>query len=218
MSELKNYINNTYKDLKLYNPFFKLNKNSMPLDLKVDIDGFISEDKKLLDLVCLRALNIFNELFDENDEIFFVINKYDNYDYDIVETENGKYDTKYLYDNKTYTQDNIRINPYIKNKSILKKFNSLVTNLGKTSEVGIKNVHNYYVSCTVRDIRYKTLIRELIEHEIINNFKGMADYYIVHKQNKYVYHLCDDEWIDLSFKEDDDFEKFNKKYYKYISY
>ena len=138
MSELKSYIDNIYKDLKLYNPFCILNQNSMPLDLKFDINGFIREDKNIFDLVIYRALNIFNDLFDEDDEIFFVVNKYDEYYYDIVETENGRYDTKYLYDKPTYTQDNIRINPYIKNKNILKKFNSLVTDLGKTSQVGIK--------------------------------------------------------------------------------
>ena len=56
----------------------------------------------------------------------------------------------------------------------------------------------------------------MIEDELVNNFKGMADYYIVHKKNKYVYHLCNDEWIDLSFNKDEDFEKFKEKYSKYI--
>ena len=44
----------------------------------------------------------------------------------------------------------------------------------------------------------------------------MADYYIVHKKKEYVYHLCNDEWIDLSFNKDKDFEKFKEKYSKYI--
>lgn len=216
MSELKNYINNSYKNLKLYQSFWKVNKNTIALDLKNDINTSISQDAKALELVYLRALDIFNDLFNEEDDILFVVNKYDQYEYDIIQNEDGSYDCKYLYDKPTYTQEHIRINPYIQNKSILRKMNCVCTDLGKTSEVGIKKVHNFYISCKVKDIRYKILIRELIEDEIINHFKGMADYYIVHKEKGYVYHLCNDEWIDLSFNKNTDFKKFKEKYSKYL--
>lgn len=217
MSELKDYTNNLYIDLKLYNPFWQINKNTLALDLKNDINTLISEDAKALELVYMRALQIFNDLFDDEDDILFVVNKYDEYEYDIIQNEDGSYDCKYLYDKPTYTQKHIRINPYIHNKNILRKMNCICTDLGKTSEVGIKKVYNFYISCKVKDIRYKILIRELIEDEIINHFKGMADYYIVHKEKEYVYHLCNDEWIDLSFNKNIDFEKFREKYSKYLS-
>lgn len=217
MSKLKDYINNLYVDLKLYNPFCQINKNTLALDLESDINTLISEDAKALELVYMRALQIFNDLFDDEDDILFVVNKYDEYEYDIIQNEYGSYDCKYLYDKPTYTQKHIRINPYIQNKSILRKMNCICTDLGKTSEVGIKKVHNFYISCKVKDIRYKILIRELIEDEIINNFRGMADYYIIHKEKEYVYHLCNDEWIDLSFNKNIDFEKFKEKYSKYLS-
>lgn len=216
MSKLKNYISSSYTNLKLYNPFCKINSNTLPLDLKNNIDGLVSEDSKILDLVYLRALEIFNDLFDDEDEILFVINKYEEYQWDIIQKEDGSYDCKYLYDEPTYTQKYIRIKPYICNNGALKNLNCIVTDLGRTSEVGFKSVNNFYTNCKVRDIRYKKLIRELVEEELVNNFKGMADYYIVNKEKGYVYHLCDDEWIDLAFNKDEDFEKFKDKYSKYI--
>lgn len=216
MSELKNYISNSYINLKLYQPFCSINKNTISLDLKNDIDGLISEDNKTLDSVYLRALQIFNDLFGDEDEVLFVINKYDEYQWEIIQNRNGTYDCKYLYDEPTYTQKYIRINPYIRNKASLKKLNCIVIDLRTINEVGIKNVHNFYINCKVKDIRYRKLIRELIEEELVNNFKGMADYYIVHKGKEYVYHLCNDEWVDLSFNKDEDFEKSKEKYSKYI--
>ena len=68
------------------------------------------------------------------------------------------------------------------------------TDLGKTNDVGIKNVYNFYIDCKVKDIKYKRLIRELIEDDLVNNFKGMADYYIavsythldVYKRQNYI--------------------------------
>ena len=216
MCELKNYISNSYINLKLHQPFCSVNKNTIPLDLKKDIDGLISEDNRILDLVYSRALDIFNDLFDDEDDILFIINKYDHFQWEIIQSENGKYDCKYLYDEPSYTQKHIRINPYIGNKDLLKNLNCIATDLGKTNDVGIKNVYNFYIDCKVKDIKYKRLIRELIEDDLVNNFKGMADYYIVHKKKEYVYHLCNDEWIDLSFNKDKDFEKFKEKYSKYI--
>lgn len=38
----------------------------------------------------------------------------------------------------------------------------------------------------------------------------------MHKEKGYVYHLCNDEWVDLAFKNDDDFEFFKEKYSKYM--
>ncbi|RDY27705.1 hypothetical protein CHL78_008260 [Romboutsia weinsteinii] len=216
MSELKNYTSNLYINLKLYKPFCSINKNVISLDLKKDIDGLISNDKKILDLIYSRSLQIFNDLFDNEDDILFVINKYDEYQWEIIQSEDGSYDRKDLYDETTYTQKHIRINPYIHNKDSLKKLNCIVTDLGKINTAGIKNVHSFYTNCKVKDIRYRRLIRELIEDELVDNFKGIADYYIVHKEKEYVYHLCNDEWIDLSFNKDKDLEKFKEKYSKHI--
>ncbi len=217
MSELKRYISDFYISLKLYQPFCSINKNTIPLDLKKDIDGLISEDNRILEEVYLRALQIFNDLFKNEDEILFVVNKYDEYKWEIVQNEDGSYDCKHLYDQLTYTQKHMRIKQYIRNKDSLKKLNCVSTDLRKTNDVGIKNVYNFYTNCKVKDIKYKRVIRELIEHELVNNFKGMADYYIVHKNKEYVYHLCSDEWIDLSFNNDKDFENFKEKYSKYMN-
>ncbi|OSB09164.1 DUF3885 domain-containing protein [Paraclostridium bifermentans] len=216
MSELRKYIVNKYENLKLYQPFCRVNKNVLELDLKNNIEESIFEDSKALERVYIRALHIFKNLFNDNDNILFVINKYDEYQWEIIQNEDGEYDRKDLYCESTYTQSNLRINPYILNKIVLKNLNCIVTDLGESNEVGIQKVHNFYTSCKVKDIRYKKLIRELIEEEVVNSLKGMADYYIVHKEKGYVYHLCNDEWVDLSFKNDDDFEFFKEKYSKYM--
>jgi len=188
----------------------------LELDLKNNIEESIFEDNKALERVYIRALHIFKNLFNDNDDILFVINKYDEYQWEIIQNEDGEYGRKDLYSEPTYTQSNIRINSYIFNKIVLKNLNCIVTDLGESNEVGIKKVHNFYISCKVKDIRYKKLIRELIEEEVVNSLKGMADYYIVHKEKGYVYHLCNDEWVDLAFKNDDDFEFFKDKYSKYM--
>jgi hypothetical protein len=216
MSELKKYIVNKYEKLKLYKPFCRVNKNVLELNLKNNIEESIFEDNKALERVYIRALHIFKNLFNDNDDILFVINKYDEYQWEIIQNEDGEYGRKDLYSEPTYTQSNIRINSYIFNKIVLKNLNCIVTDLGESNEVGIKKVHNFYISCKVKDIRYKKLIRELIEEEVVNSLKGMADYYIVHKEKGYVYHLCNDEWVDLAFKNDDDFEFFKDKYSKYM--
>ncbi|RDC50627.1 hypothetical protein DVA85_17825 [Acinetobacter sp. RIT592] len=216
MSELKKYIVNKYEKLKLYKPFCRVNKNVLELNLKNNIEESIFEDNKALERVYIRALHIFKNLFNDNDDILFVINKYDEYQWEIIQNEDGEYGRKDLYSEPTYTQSNIRINSYIFNKIVLKNLNCIVTDLGESNEVGIKKVHNFYISCKFKDIRYKKLIRELIEEEVVNSLKGMADYYIVHKEKGYVYHLCNDEWVDLAFKNDDDFEFFKDKYSKYM--
>ena len=216
MSELKKYIVNKYENLKLYQPFCRVNKNVLELDLKNNIEESIFEDNKALERVYIRALHIFKNLFNDNDDILFVINKYDEYQWEIIQNEDGEYGRKDLYSEPTYTQSNIRINSYIFNKIVLKNLNCIVTDLGESNEVGIKKVHNFYISCKVKDIRYMKLIRELIEEEVVNSLKGMADYYIVHKEKGDVYHLCNDEWVDLAFKNDDDFEFFKDKYSKYM--
>lgn len=216
MSELKKYIVNKYEKLKLYKPFCRVNKNVLELNLKNNIEESIFEDNKALERVYIRALHIFKNLFNDNDDILFVINKYDEYQWEIIQNEDGEYGRKDLYSEPKYTQSNIRINSYIFNKIVLKNLNCIVTDLGESNEVGIKKVHNFYISCKVKDIRYKKLIRELIEEEVVNSLKGMADYYIVHKEKGYVYHLCNDEWVDLAFKNDDDFEFFKDKYSKYM--
>lgn len=215
MSKLKAYIDNVYMNLKLYNPFCQINSNVLPLDLKNNRDESILEDEEIVDLVNLRAVEIFNDLFDDENEILFVINKYEEYEYIIVEKEDGSYESQYLYDEPSYSQKYLRIKPYIRNHEVLKNLNCIVSDLGRRSEVGFKSVNHFYVDCKVRDIRYRKLIRELAEDELINNFKGMADYYIVHKEKQYVYHLCSDEWVDLAFNTDEDFEKFKEKYSKY---
>lgn len=174
MSELKKYIVNKYENLKLYQPFCRVNKNVLELDLKNNIEESIFEDDKALERVYIRALRIFKDLFNDNDNILFVINKYDEYQWDIIQNEDGEYERKDLYCEPTYTQSNLRINPYIFNKIVLKNLNCIVTDLGKSNEVGIKKVHNFYISCKVKDIRYKKLIRELIEEEVVNSLKGMA--------------------------------------------
>ena len=76
MSELKNYISNSYINLKLHQPFCSVNKNTIPLDLKKDIDGLISEDNRILDLVYSRALDIFNDLFDDVNVNIFLYKKW----------------------------------------------------------------------------------------------------------------------------------------------
>lgn len=216
MSKLKDYISNTYINLKLYNPFCQINSNVLPLDLKNNRDESITEDDEIVDLVNLRALEVFNDLFNDEDEILFVINKYDEYEFDIIKKEDGSYESKYLYDKPTYSQKHIRIKQYIRNHKVLKNLNCIVSDLGRTSSVGFKSVNHFYVDCKVSDIRYTRLIRELAEDELINNFKGMGDYYIVHKEKEYVYHLCNDEWVDLAFNKYEDFEKFKVKYSKYM--
>lgn len=216
MSELKKYIVNKYENLKLYQPFCRVNKNVLELDLKNNIEESILEDNKALERVYIRALHIFKNLFNDNDDILFVINKYDEYQWEIIQNKDGEYARKDLYCEPTYTQSNLRINQYMLNKHILKNLNCIVTDLGESNEVGIKKVHNFYTSCKVKDIKYKKLIRELIEEEVVNSLKGMADYYIVHKEKGYVYHLCNDEWVDLACKHDGDFEFFKEKYSKYM--
>lgn len=216
MSKLKDYLNNKYMNLKLYNPFCQINSNVLPLDLKNNRDELIIENNEIVDLVNLRALEVFYDLFNDEDEILFVINKYEEYEFNIVKHEDESYGCEYLYDESTYSQKHIRIKPYIMNDKVLKNLNCIVSDLGRTSDVGFKSVNHFYVDCKVKDIRYKRLIRELCENELINNFKGMGDYYIVHKEKEYVYHLCSDEWIDLSFNKNEDFEKFKDKYSIYI--
>lgn len=216
MSELKKYIVNRYEGLKLYQPFCRVNKNVLELDLKNNIEESIFEDDRALERVYIRALHVFNDLFDDNDDILFVINKYDEYQYEIIQNKYVEYERKDLYCEPTYTQSNLRINQYILNKIVLKNLNCIVTDLGESNEVGIKKVHNFYTTCKVKDIRYKKLIRELIEEDVVNNLKGMADYYIVHKEKGYVYHLCSDEWVDLAFNNDGDFKFFKDKYSKYM--
>lgn len=216
MSELKKYIVNKYENLKLSQSFCRVNKNVLELDLKTKMEESIFEDSKALERVYIRALHIFKDLFNDNDDIFFIINKYDEYQWEIIKNEGGEYERKDLYCEPTYTQSNLRINQYIFNKRILQNLNCIVTDLGESNEVGIKKVHNFYTSCKVKDIRYKKLIRELIEEEVVNSLKGMADYYIVHKEKGYVYHLCNDEWVDLAFKNEGDFDLFKEKYSKYM--
>ncbi len=216
MSKLKDYLSNIYTNLKLYNPFCRINNNILALDLKHNRDESISEDKEIVELVNLRALEVFNDLFNDEDDILFVINKYEEYEFNIIEKEDGSYESEYLYNEPTYSQKHIRIKPYIRNHKVLKNLNCVISDLGRTSEVGFKMVNHFYIDCKVRDIKYKRLIRELSEDELINNFKGMADYYIVHKEKEYVYHLCNDEWVDLAFNKKEDFEKFKVKYSKYI--
>lgn len=216
MSKLKEYLSNTYTNLKLYNPFCQINSNILPLDLKNNRDESISEDKEIVELVNLKALEVFHDLFNDEDDILFVINKYEEYRFNIIENEDGSYESEYLYDEPTYSQKHMRIKPYIRNHKLLKNLNCIISDLGRTSEVGFKRVNHFYIDCKVRDIKYKRLIRELTEDELINNFKGMADYYIVNKEKEYVYHLCNDEWVDLAFNKEEDFEKFKVKYSKYI--
>ena len=184
--------------------------------MKNNRDESISEDKEIVELVNLKALEVFHDLFNDEDDILFVINKYEEYRFNIIENEDGSYESEYLYDEPTYSQKHMRIKPYIRNHKLLKNLNCIISDLGRTSEVGFKMVNHFYIDCKVRDIKYKRLIRELTEDELINNFKGMADYYIVNKEKEYVYHLCNDEWVDLAFNKEEDFEKFKVKYSKYI--
>lgn len=96
MSELKKYIVNKYEKLKLYKPFCRVNKNVLELDLKNNIEESIFEDNKALERVYIRALHIFKNLFNDNDDILFVINKYDEYQWEIIQNEDGEYGRKDL--------------------------------------------------------------------------------------------------------------------------
>ena len=108
---LKKYIENEFKSLKLYPNFWYSNKQYLCLELG---RGISTSEDNYIKTVYDRAISIFKDLFNDNDDIIFVVNVYTWLDC-INGDEERSGDTYYK------SVDTIRLKQYLRNKKELKK-------------------------------------------------------------------------------------------------
>ena len=136
-----------------------------------------------------NCTNIFNSLFDKNDEIIFGTNslKYKNHENEF---------------------NLIRLNSYIKGSRPLKTLNCVISN---SNDEDLSHVENYYLSCKVSDLKYSLLICDLMEKDFGYSKKGLEDYFIINKSKDVILYLYDDREVTIAFKNEDDLKNFKVK-------
>ena len=201
---LKKYIENEFKSLKLYPNFWSSNKQYLCLDLGRDVS---ISDKDYIKIVYDRAISVFKDLFNDNDDIIFVINNYTWLDYINGNEEGNCYN---LYDRSV---GSIRLKQYLRNKKELKKVNIYSEYMScESMNDNLKKIDHYYIKCKVKDIKYGLLIEQITKEELGYRFKGLADYFVININKHYVYRMCTDEYIDLVFLNNEDRLRIRSKY------
>ena len=201
---LKKYIENEFKSLKLYPNFWSSNEQYLCLELGRDIS---TSDNDYIKVVYDRAVSVFKDLFNDNDDIIFVINVY---------TWLGcinRYEESKCCDLYYSSVENIRLKQYLRHKVELKKVNVYSEYIScEDTDDNLKKIDHYYVKCKVKDIKYGLLIEQITKEDLGYRFKGLADYFIININKHYVYRMCTDEYIDLVFLNNEDRLKIRAKY------
>lgn len=200
---LKKYIENEFKSLKLYPNFWYSNKQYLCLELG---RGISTSEDNYIKTVYDRAISIFKDLFNDNDDIIFVVNVYTWLDC-INGDEERSCDTYYK------SVDTIRLKQYLRSKKELKKVKIYSEDMShENMNDSLKKIEYYYIKCKVKDIKYGLLIEQITKEELGYRFKGLADYFIINTNKHYVYRMCTDEYIDLVFLNNEDRLKIRDKY------
>lgn len=190
---MKEHFNN----LNLRPPLFYLWKYGIRFE--ISMPGVEHDDKDNLQQIMERTSTIFNKVFNQEDEIFFIS--------DIHCEENDTF--LQMRPTKVYQK-------YIKNKEIVKKLqHSVLPSVFLEDEDGEDYAemvtHRFVLPCKKSDIRYKALLTAISYEDfphpkqILKGFRRHGiDIYLVNITKKMIYHLYDDRGCDViaSNKED----------------
>ncbi len=186
---MENTILDVLNDFKIYPIIWKNNKYTLCLNLSKDIDYENTSDPIYINTVKKRCIEIFKEIFEDNDESMFIANTYsDDFVYNFV-----------------------KIKSYIKNKNALKTLNLVSKSIEIENEV--IEIKHYFLK--VKDLNYNKLISHLTQQDLGKNYKGLADYYIVKLSEKIVFRYCLDEYIDIVLNNVDNMNKYKSRFLEY---
>lgn len=187
MNSLREYIKNEFPILKLKG---EEGKHILTIELCYK---YYTDDKRYIGCCYNKALEIFEDIYEKDDDIILIMNVYEEKD--------------------NINKEPVRIRNYIKNKKLIKNLNCIATqdneeyNLEKD-----ERILHYYLNCKVKDIDYKNLILHLCGHEVGFDVKSMGHYFIINKIKKICYIMLDDRCLDLAFKNNIEKKKYKRKY------
>lgn len=190
------YFDISSLDIKKLN--FGSVKNTIHLNLSGDKYQLLEDgntiNKAYFLSVYENAINIFEDLFSPSDSINLV-------------------HVVYVY-NEPYKKTNI-----------IKKFSSLtIDELSCFKEYIKKNgddnilCEEFSYKCSIKDIKYKKLLKAISNQDFkglvpnINQNHSFSEIYIINNTKNLIYHLYDDRGLWLAFNNNEDYERYSKKY------
>lgn len=191
MSSLKEFMDQEFGGIKLYYPFTD-NDNVEVVDLLGNLK-YEEIDNDYLNRCYKEGKKLFYNMFEDNDNIFFIVNRYEKY---LLKIENSEI----IYDiNKSFKKSSMPIKRYLKSNKSLMNLN-LITEEINDKKSGLKRVYNYYIKCKTVNIDYKKLIEEIIKKDYLKKKTFLDDYYLINIDKKLIFHLCDDCILHLIYK------------------
>lgn len=125
---------------------------------------------------------IFKDFFKEDDDIIFVSNFFVFKGY-----ENEKI--------------SIRMHQYMKSSLSLKTLNCTTSD---QNDEDVSEIKHYYLTCKVKDLKHNLLINDIVNKDFGKCKKGLEDYFIINTSRDIILHLCDDRWVHISAKNEND--------------
>lgn len=191
MSSLREFMDKEFRGIKLYYPFTD-NGNVEVVDLLGNLK-YEEIDNDYLSRCYKEGKKLFYNMFKDNDNIFFIVNRYEKY---LLKIENNEI----IYDvNKSFKKRSMPIKRYLKSNKSLMSLN-LITDEINDKKSGLKRVYNYYIKCKTVDINHRKLMEDIIKKDHLKKKTFLDDYYLVNIDKKSIFHLCDDCILHLIYK------------------
>jgi len=196
---LEQYMNNNFKNLSLKSPLFYNWNNGIRFDIGY-LDLWIYAEKKTINYKyakegLVRVKSIFEFLFDEEDEIFIVSQRYSDGRQKI---KKQSFCFKNI-DNYSNVESFKIKDPYFDEDNVYSK---------------TEHWHRIMFETKVKDINYEEFFRHSIEYDF--RYRGGVEVYFINKSKNIIFHNYDDRGLDVIAKEPKALEALYLKYNTWI--
>ncbi|MBZ5201732.1 DUF3885 domain-containing protein [Planomicrobium chinense] len=198
---LADFMNENFSNLELKVPLFYNWEIGIRFELGVNYDRENNkENSPYLQGVYHRAINLFESLHPQDDEIFMVANVND------------------YGDGATFNRKLQIFSRYVQEKSILKQLKhvTLPYVYPEDDEDGKYKTHRFILKCKTSDIKYIPLLKAICNNDMGIKPSIHHDVFFINIKNKTVFHVYDDRGCDLVASSSETIKGIYNKYNDWI--
>ncbi|MCP2034843.1 hypothetical protein L1279_001830 [Planomicrobium sp. HSC-17F08] len=198
---LADFMNENFSNLELKVPLFYNWEIGIRFELGVNYDWENNkENSPYLQGVYHRAINLFESLHPQDDEIFMVANVND------------------YGDGATFNRKLQIFSRYVQEKSILKQLKhvTLPYVYPEDDEDGKYKTHRFILKCKTSDIKYIPLLKAICNNDMGIKPSIHHDVFFINIKNKTVFHVYDDRGCDLVASSSETIKGIYNKYNDWI--
>jgi len=198
---LADFMNENFSNLELKVPLFYNWEIGIRFELGVNYDRENNkENSPYLQGVYHRAINLFESLHPQDDEIFMVANVND------------------YGDGATFNRKLQIFSRYVQEKSILKQLKHVTLPYVylEDDEDGKYKTHRFILKCKTSDIKYIPLLKAICNNDMGIKPSIHHDVFFINIKNKTVFHVYDDRGCDLVASSSETIKGIYNKYNDWI--